>query len=238
MNKKLKTLFGVLLLTVIFCGCGTTKENTEIEEKGQSQGAVYQIGDIVNMGTYEQDNDMENGTEPIEWLILDIEEDKALLLSKYILCSEQYDYSSNSGGSWERSTIYSWLNNDFMNDAFTEEEKNHILFTKENDSELNVGYVFFLSFDEAVEYFHMSAITETNVMTKKTYDCYYSQDALAIPTAYAMEDYLDADEMTQDTYNDLAEKSIVYDEAIIGNTYARYWLRSKAEVNHDMYGVV
>ena len=44
------------------------------------------VGNIVAFGRYEQDNDLTNGPEPIEWIVLDVvdgEKTKALLLSKY-----------------------------------------------------------------------------------------------------------------------------------------------------------
>lgn len=39
-------------------------------------------GNVVTYGHYEQDNDTANGKEPIEWVVLDVQGDKALLISK------------------------------------------------------------------------------------------------------------------------------------------------------------
>ncbi len=41
------------------------------------------VGDTVYFGEYEQDANNGNGTEPIEWIVLEKDGDKALLLSKY-----------------------------------------------------------------------------------------------------------------------------------------------------------
>ena len=32
----------------------------------------YQVGDVITFGTYEQDNNLENGAEPIEWQVLEV----------------------------------------------------------------------------------------------------------------------------------------------------------------------
>ena len=64
------------------------------------------VGDIVTFGSYEQDNNLSNGKEAIEWLVLDIQDGKALLLSKYGLETKEY----NTGDyeiTWERSTLRS-----------------------------------------------------------------------------------------------------------------------------------
>ena len=40
------------------------------------------VGDYVLFGMYEQDNDETNGKEPIEWMILDMDDTHAFLLSR------------------------------------------------------------------------------------------------------------------------------------------------------------
>lgn len=43
------------------------------------------VGEYVTFGHYEQDNDESNGKEDIEWLVLEKEDDKVLVISKYVL---------------------------------------------------------------------------------------------------------------------------------------------------------
>ena len=45
----------------------------------------------VKLGKYEQDNNFDNGKEDIEWIVVEKEGGKALLLSKYIIDLKQYD---------------------------------------------------------------------------------------------------------------------------------------------------
>ena len=78
--------------------------------------------DVIVFGRYEQDNDLGNGPEPIEWIVLDTQDGKALLLSKYGLDAVPYNDDNNSAGTWETCTLRTWLNDTFLNAAFTQEE--------------------------------------------------------------------------------------------------------------------
>ena len=82
-----------------------------------------------SFGTYEQDGDLSNGQEPIEWQVAEIQDDKALLVSKYALDLRQY-HPERTGVTWEACDLRNWLNTSFFDTAFSEEEKGKILFTK------------------------------------------------------------------------------------------------------------
>ncbi len=81
-----------------------------------------QAGDCVLLGTYEQDNNTSNGKEDIEWLVLEVKDGKALLISKYALDCKQYN-TSNTAITWETCTLRTWLNGEFINTTFSAEEK-------------------------------------------------------------------------------------------------------------------
>lgn len=84
-----------------------------------------EVGKTVKFGAYEQDNDLSNGPEPIEWIVLDeVTEGRYLLLSVYGL--DQVDYDSKEKVTAKDSHIYDWMNNDFYNEAFNEEEKSYM----------------------------------------------------------------------------------------------------------------
>ena len=121
----------------------------------------------ICFGRYEQDDDAENGEEPIEWIILDKRDDGSLLLiSKYILDAGRFNerqVSLYSTLTWEDSSLRAWLNEGFYRAAFSEEEKAAILITDletENVSDIEAGSaniirdrVFLLSATEAGRYF-------------------------------------------------------------------------------------
>lgn len=93
----------------------------------------YYPGDIVILGTYEQDNDLSNGPEPIEWVVLGERDSHTLLLSKYALDGHKPYNEEYVDITWENCTLRSWLNNDFYNTAFTASEKEKII-TSHNEN--------------------------------------------------------------------------------------------------------
>ena len=120
------------------------------------------IGDTVMFGTYEQDGDTENGKEEIEWLILDRQENRVLLLSKLALDRQPYNKSGESA-TWESCSLRQWLNETFYDVVFSNSEKMLVaasLITADQNSEYNTNQgndttdkVFLLSLDEIELYF-------------------------------------------------------------------------------------
>ena len=145
------------------------------------------IGGTVYFGLYEQDNNLENGTEEIEWTVLDYdaENHKTLLISKYGLDAVAY-HNEFTDITWEKCSLRTWLNNAFLNGAFDEKERNAILTTdvdnsaaQGNDEWKTKGgkntqdQIFLLSFSEAKCYLDV----ESGTTNKK---------AVAAPTPYAI----------------------------------------------------
>ena len=84
------------------------------------------IGATVLFGRYEQDNDFSNGSEKIEWIVLDVQDGKSLLLSKYLLDSKPYNDSIGET-TWAECSLREWLNHEFMDSAFTGRDQERIL---------------------------------------------------------------------------------------------------------------
>ena len=99
---------------------------------------------MVVFGCFEQDNNQENGAEPIEWIVLDYDRNnqQALLLSRKILTHGTISLNIyNLTVDWENSQARTWLNNTFWDSAFSDEEKGMIkLTTCDNSSEQSPGY--------------------------------------------------------------------------------------------------
>ena len=85
-------------------------------------------GDVITFGHYEQDNDPAD-TEAIEWIVLDVKDGKALVLSKYCLTGRTY-HPTHDAVTWETSDMRAWLNADFVQAAFTEQELGAIALTE------------------------------------------------------------------------------------------------------------
>ena len=126
---------------------------------GCNEKPRYQVGDLIEFGSYYQD-DLSRKT-PIKWRVLDIQDGKALLISEFLLDAHPYNKEFKEI-TWENSSIRHWLNNEFINEAFTQSEQNKINLTYIYNND-NVQYgtkggnntqdkIFLLSLDEVNKY--------------------------------------------------------------------------------------
>ena len=134
------------------------------------------VGDTVIFGSYEQDDDASNGKESIEWLVLAKKHDGLLVVSRYALDCQRY-HTEYANVTWENCTLRKWLNEDFLNSAFSDGEK-AMIPTLTVSADKNPDYstepgndtkdrVFLLSIAEATKYFKND------------------EERMCVPTAYA-----------------------------------------------------
>lgn len=118
-----------------------------------------QKGSSVIFGAYEQDGDESNGKEPLEWLVLDRDGDRALLLSKYGIEAMQWEKDKELE-VWEVDDLYWMMNRTIYEYAFSAKERAALIqvapieneaihFT--NDRLLYKGYTFLLETDTVLE---------------------------------------------------------------------------------------
>ena len=188
--------FAMLLLS----GCGKQAESTEVatEESNTEEPEPAttealetvvlkdaKIGDIVQMGTYEQDGDAET-EDPICWDVLDKDGDAVLLISYDVIAYQRFS-DSRKCVIWEDSEIRTWLNQEFYAEAFDETEQASIRETTlENPS--TVGFaahvdpsgdvqvresrpdtkdkIFLLSWKEAEQYYG-NRLTDASVLGRR-----------------------------------------------------------------------
>lgn len=93
-------------------------------EENLDRYADYTVGTSITLGSYRQGNAPADGAEPIEWIIVKRDGIRAMVLSKYVLNAMKY--SRFDTATWESSEIRRWLNDDFFNTAFTQEEEDVI----------------------------------------------------------------------------------------------------------------
>ena len=94
---------------------------------------VPAVGDILTFGRYEQDNQIENGKEPLEWLVLEVQGNQAMLLTKYCIDTVIF-YPKRVAMYWGKSDLRAWMNSDFLLETFTPEEQSLILTTTVKNS--------------------------------------------------------------------------------------------------------
>ncbi len=158
--KKLCALLLAVVLTMGLCSCGTSKDEKADANNRTTFGKIN-AGDYISFGSYPQTSSGDDNT-PIEWLVLESDEETALLISRYALDCKQYNEKFEDT-TWETCTLRSWLNNEFFNKAFSAEEKQYILQSdvsadKNPEYSTNPGNatkdnMFLLSIVEANKYF-------------------------------------------------------------------------------------
>ncbi len=128
---------GVVFALCTMTGCKST--NTPASETANASsaeacdGAIFHhacvhTGEVVTFGQYFQSS--EEKKEPIQWRILEIDEDKQalFLLSEYIIDAQPY-HTKDFDITWASSSLRKWLNTTFMNQAFSQNEQLQILTT-------------------------------------------------------------------------------------------------------------
>ncbi len=138
------------------------ERHVQYENAGQANALMSaQVGSVISFGAYEQDNDTADGKESIEWQVLAREGDRFLVISLRGLDIKAYDTEWNA--TWETGELRKWLNSDFLNAAFSDEEQ-AMIPTVTVSADRNPEYgtdpgngtrdkVFLLSIDEADRYF-------------------------------------------------------------------------------------
>ncbi len=193
--------------------------------------AETQVGDIIKFGKYEQDGDITNGKEDIEWQILSKEGNRVLVISKYGLDCKPYNETYKEV-TWETCSLRTWLNDDFLNTAFSDKEKKVIpTVTVENKKNPNYGTaggnntndkVFCLSLEEMESYFgDYSWYNDNNQYG-------YNQNLICTSTQYAINQGASVYSITEEDYNDdsYGLKNYGYTSDCIGRRGCYWWLRS------------
>lgn len=170
-----------------------------IMQKVKKQCEVTQGGKCIVFGHYPQTKEGKDNT-PIEWMILDHNGQRALVVSEYGLDAQPYNITGDAA-TWETCTLRTWLNGTFYNKAFSSAEQTAILTTNVDNSKKQCygGWdtsggndtqdkVFLLSYAEANKYFGV------------TYDNSNNMKSRVAPTAYAIAQgaYIDSDDKADD----------------------------------------
>ncbi len=143
--------------------------------------------------------------------MLDVDGNKALLLSKYGIEVRQYN-AKYVRITWENCTLRSWLNDEFIQKAFSEEEQAAILLTDvDNSQETSHPRYQANSGNNTQDYVFCLSYAETNKYLNITYEDKNNVNARVAPTPYAK-----ARGAWTDKNNLTAE----------GQQAARWWLRS------------
>ena len=137
------------ILIILFTGPLKKKE-----EPAPPPAPGVKAGDIVSFGEYKK--------ETVEWLVLDTDGEKALLITRYAIDARAF-HDAFKPVTWEQSEIRKWMNSVLFNLLFSDEEKARVLTTavlSEDNPEYGTpggedtqDRLFLLSVSEAKTYF-------------------------------------------------------------------------------------
>ena len=113
---------------------------------------TLKVGETIGLGTYAK--------KPIEWIVIYIYRNRALLLSKYILGFRSY-HGNKQDTTWEKCDLREYLNHVFLNKFSMNERKRIMTISNENEDnkkyksfggEKTTDLVFCLSIKEVRDY--------------------------------------------------------------------------------------
>ena len=106
-----------------------TKEELDLVFEGKGGSVAIdkaEIGDLVCLGTYDT-YPFNEETEPIYWRVLDKKDGKLLILCDRLIDSFSYNYDPElaevENVTWENCSLRQFLNNEFLETMFTEDER-------------------------------------------------------------------------------------------------------------------
>ena len=209
--------------------------SSETETTAEVGADPYREGEYIVFGRYEQDRNEDNGPEPIEWEVLAEEDGKMLLISRYVLDVHKFNEERNgeyTDVTWETCDLRKWLNNEFLNTAFSTSEQQKIILTtlsnpvspgrdvpiESNDTQ---DKVFCLSVDEVMQYYDFDEWHYDDQQCIQ-YEWGYSHRLVTAPT----------DNVLYAGDHVLTDEDIIgtnYSTDMIGQTGCWWWLRSVSQ---------
>lgn len=221
-----------------------TITDTKIEESNivdESKSESTSDFNIVKFGKYEQDGDESNGAEDIEWIVLDSNNDGELfLISRYILDIQPFN-KELCAITWENSSIRKWLNDNFYNVAFTDEEKEKIkLSCVRNDTRVINDLNNISTINDLNENYEKDTFDKLYLLSNKEISQYHDYICKKIPygTEYAKNVarnsrfqnayWLSPDEFYEPDYDD--DGNPILDDMLNERTY--FWLRTPGFYQH------
>ena len=134
-------------------------------------------GDTVIFGEYEQDGVGSAAGEYIEWIVLSSDGESVTLMSKYVLDCVMYHEDKDYPAYWETSSVRQWLNSEFFDAAFSDEEAAMIMTVHNtNPDNTKCGTKGGNATDDRV---YLLCIDEVKELVSE-------EQLYALPTAYAL----------------------------------------------------
>ena len=130
-----------------------------VDEQPVVEIPALQAGDVITFGSFEQDDKTSNGAEPVRWVVLTVEGDKAFVVTEKALLGRVY-HETDTAVTWETCSMRSFLNEVLFPQMFTPEEQAAVIMTTVTDPEapgvVTEDLLFLLSATEVETYLNNS----------------------------------------------------------------------------------
>ena len=103
-----------------------TRAESLFEEYKVEKLKTAQEGDSIYFGSYEQDNDLQNGKEDLKWKVLKRNGSRMLIITEYAIDCDSFN-KTEKAVTWETSSIRKTLNTTFLNSAFSDSQRSRIV---------------------------------------------------------------------------------------------------------------
>ena len=208
-TEEYKTVDATTYIKENYPGISVLYDNGLISLKGERKTDTIVLGSFeMEYGAAKNDEYPKTEKQPLEWEVLEYSADgkKALVISKYLICHMPFDKEGDHI-SWEKCSLRKWLNSDFYNNAFTDEEKAVIrLSTVEkeditlNSQDTTEDYIFLLSESEASWRYYDNEYERIGRFVDGIADYWWLREALKLEYDWA--GYDDWDEEEWDDYDE------------------------------------
>lgn len=138
MRTMLTRLIAMLLALLMLGASAAVAEEPALRGYDKKDGYVY-----LQLGEFTQTAD--GGVLPVIWRVLAVEEDRAFVVSEYVLEARRIHHDDkeweNTNADFTQTELWDYMNNEFAGKVFTEEELALIVDTEE------YGRLFLLTSD-------------------------------------------------------------------------------------------
>lgn len=194
------------LVLPMFTGCDSNKSSRERKHHKKHETEASEMHETEALRDTDNDNDATTlkvdlstlevgqffefgyyGNEDMVWQVVDIQDGKALIVCKNAVEAMAYN-ETGEAVTWEECSLRTWLNDEFYNVAFNDEERSHIALTNLSTSGSETynttggndtsDYVFIPGyFDELWTYFSREA-DRPCIITVHATENYEQEDAM------------------------------------------------------------
>lgn len=228
--KRILVILSALALGICICACASSQTKSEVngtnvidnKTETENQNSVSESANIshrtINFGKLDG--------KPVSWYVIAEDNEYALLLSEKLIDTMPFN-TTNVKVEWTKSSLYDYLNTDFINECFTNDEQQKIAFVNNSDD----AKVTMLSLNNLIGvYGKIYYIPDEYYGVKDYFEA--NKNIIAKPSQRAIKNDIEVYENT--TFAEIMGQEVDkrYDYA---NGHSAYWVINSAEDSNDVY---